>query len=129
MGTGYSIAQASAASGLSVDTLRYYERIGLVDPPARDAAGRRRYDDADLGWLEFLMRMRTTGMPLSQIGEYARLRGRGEAGAGERRAILERHRAALCAHISELQACLAVIDRKITTYEDVERDIERKVSA
>ncbi|MGH3738228.1 MAG: MerR family DNA-binding transcriptional regulator [Micromonosporaceae bacterium] len=59
-----SIAEASDRSGLSIDTLRYYERIGLLDPPARDSGGRRTYTEDDLGWLEFLMRLRTTAMPM-----------------------------------------------------------------
>ena len=52
----YSIAQAAQRSGLSIDTLRYYERIGLVDPPARDSGGRRSYSEEDLGWLAFVTR-------------------------------------------------------------------------
>lgn len=115
----YSIAQAAARSGLSIDTLRYYERIGLVEPPARDAGGRRSYSDTDLAWLEFLTRLRTTGMPIRMMREYAQLRHRGSA--ARRRQILVDHRAGVRDRIAELQSCLDVLDYKITNYERIER--------
>lgn len=120
----HSIAQASASSGLSIDTLRYYERIGLIDPPRRDAAGRRSYTDDDLGWLHFLTKMRTTGMPLAMLGEYAELRRGGPATSGRRKRILVDHRNALLEHLAELRACLDVITYKIDNYARIERDLE-----
>jgi len=89
----YSIAKAAAETGLSIDTLRYYERIGLVEPPARDSGGRRTYSDEDLAWLHFLTRLRTTGMPIRMMREYAQLRHRGDGTAARRRQILVEHRA------------------------------------
>jgi DNA-binding transcriptional MerR regulator len=118
----HSIAEASARSGLSIDTLRYYERIGLIDPPARDAAGRRMYSDDDLGWLGFLTKMRTTGMPLAMLRDYAELRRIGPHTSSRRKRILVEHRAALVEHIAELRACLDVIDYKIENYAQIERD-------
>jgi DNA-binding transcriptional MerR regulator len=119
----YAIAQAADRSGLSIDTLRYYERIGLVDPPARDSGGRRSYSDEDLGWLEFLTKLRTTGMPIRQMREYARLRGHGAASASRRKQILIEQRTAVRERIAELQSSLAVLDYKIANYEQVERDM------
>lgn len=113
----YSIAQAAARSGLSIDTLRYYERIGLVEPPARDSGGRRTYSDEDLTWLEFLTRLRTTGMPIRMMREYAQLRHRGVGTAARRRQILVEHRAGVRERIAELQSCLGILDYKITNYE------------
>jgi DNA-binding transcriptional MerR regulator len=117
----YSIAQAAARSGLSIDTLRYYERIGLVEPPARDSGGRRSYSDDDLTWLGFLTRLRTTGMPIRMMREYAQLRHRGVGTAAKRRQILIEHRAGVRDRIADLQSCLDVLDHKITNYEQVER--------
>ncbi|MBW4716155.1 MerR family transcriptional regulator [Saccharothrix obliqua] len=116
----YSIAQAAGRSGLSVDTLRYYERIGLIDPPARDSGGRRSYSEDDLGWLFFLTRLRTTGMPIRMMREYAQLRHRGTTTAVQRKQMLLEHRAAVRARIAELQSCLEVLDYKITHYEQFE---------
>ena len=119
----YSIAQAADRSGLSIDTLRYYERIGLVDPPARDSGGRRSYSDEDLGWLEFLTKLRTTGMPIRKMREYARLRRHGAASASRRKQILLEQRTAVRERIAELQSSLAVLDYKIANYEQIERDM------
>jgi DNA-binding transcriptional MerR regulator len=119
----YSIAQAAARSGLSIDTLRYYERIGLVEPPARDSGGRRDYSDEDLGWLAFLTRLRTTGMPIRMMREYAQLRHRGVGSTARRRQILVEHRAGVRDRIAELRSCLEVLDYKITNYESVERSL------
>ena len=120
----YSIAQAAQRSGLSIDTLRYYERIGLVDPPARDSGGRRAYSDEDLGWLAFVTRLRTTGMPIRMMREFAQLRHRGEHTASRRKQILVEHRTDVRARIAELQSCLEVLDYKIDHYSVVERDLE-----
>ncbi|GAA3017816.1 MULTISPECIES: MerR family transcriptional regulator [Actinokineospora] len=115
----YAIAEAAHRTGLSIDTLRYYERIELVDPPARDSGGRRAYSDEDLAWLGFLTRLRTTGMPIKLMREYARLRHQGIASAGQRKRILERHREDVRARIEELRSCLGALDYKIDNYERV----------
>ncbi|PRY43764.1 MerR family transcriptional regulator [Umezawaea tangerina] len=112
----HSIAQAAEHSGLSIDTLRYYERIGLVDPPARDSGGRRTYSDADLDWLVFLTRLRTTGMPIKMMREYAQLQHVGPVTRGARQQILLDHRASVRERIAELESCLGVLDHKIDLY-------------
>ncbi|SDD19643.1 MerR family transcriptional regulator [Actinokineospora iranica] len=114
--TTYAIAEAAHRSGLSIDTLRYYERIQLIDPPARDSGGRRAYSDDDLAWLGFLTKLRTTGMPIKLMREYARLRHQGLASAGPRKRILERHREDVLARIEELRSCLDVLNYKIDNY-------------
>ncbi len=113
----YSIAEAAAQSALSADTLRYYEKIGLIDPPARDTAGRRLYTDDDLHWLQFLTNLRTTGMPVRAMTRYAALRRHGNSTASRRKAMLTEQRDTVAARIAELQACLQVLDRKIAGYE------------
>ncbi|QFZ23286.1 MerR family transcriptional regulator [Saccharothrix syringae] len=125
----YSIAQAAERSGLSIDTLRYYERIGLVDPPARDSGGRRTYTDDDLSWLAFLTRLRTTGMPIRMMREYAQLRHRGDPTAGRRKQILFEHRASVRSRIAELQSCLDVLEYKISHYEQLEHTFVEGITA
>lgn len=121
---GVSIAEASARSGLTIDTLRYYERIGLIDPPSRDAGGRRSYQEQDLDWLAFLLRMRTTGMPIKALREYAGLRKQDtEASAVRRKQILLDHRRDIQERMTELSACLDVLEYKISNYELVERSL------
>ena len=125
----YSIAQAAEHSGLSIDTLRYYERIGLVDPPARDSGGRRSYSDDDLGWLVFLTRLRTTGMPIRMMREFAQLRHLGAATAGRRKQMLFEHRASVRERIAELQSCLDVLEYKIKHYEELEHTFVEGITA
>jgi DNA-binding transcriptional MerR regulator len=119
----YAIAEAAHRSGLSIDTLRYYERIQLIDPPARDAGGRRAYSDDDLTWLEFLTKLRTTGMPIRMMREYAKLRHQGAASAGRRKQILVEQRAEVQARIAELNSCMEILNYKIANYEQCERAV------
>ena len=124
----YAIAEAAHRSGLSIDTLRYYERIQLIDPPARDSGGRRAYSDEDLAWLEFLTKLRTTGMPIRMMREYARLRHQGSATFTRRKQILVEQRAEVLDRIAELNGCLDVLNYKIANYEQCERDLDEKTS-
>ena len=117
----YSIAETARRTGLSIDTLRYYERIELIDPPDRDSGGRRTYSEQDLAWLGFLMKMRSTGMPIRMLREYARLRHQGLASTTRRKQLLVEHRKAVLERIAELNACMEVLDYKITNYAECER--------
>ena len=74
MESSLTIKDVSQRTGLSAHTLRYYERIGLIAPVARATGGQRRYAAADMDWLAFLLRLRTTGMPIQGMLEFARLR-------------------------------------------------------
>jgi len=105
-----SIGEIAESLTISVDAVRYYERIGLIQPPHRDSAGRRRYTDDDAGWLQFLVRMRATGMPIRLLQTYATARTLGDSSIGRRRQILVQHRAEVAARIAELTESLAVID-------------------
>lgn len=122
----YAIAQAAERSGLSIDTLRYYERIGLVEPPARDSGGRRSYSDEDMNWLAFLTKLRTTGMPIKMMREYAQLRMRGVGTEARRRQILVEQRKDVLARITELQGCLDALNHKITRYD---KDLQQEATA
>jgi DNA-binding transcriptional MerR regulator len=118
--TNITIAEAADRSGLSAHTLRYYERIGLIHPVGRGQNGHRRYGRDDIEWLEFLIKLRTTDMPIRQMVEYAELVREGPQTASRRRAMLEAHREALRERIGELEETAAVIDRKIETYTEME---------
>jgi DNA-binding transcriptional MerR regulator len=118
--TQITIAEAAERSGLSAHTLRYYERIGLIHPVGRGQNGHRRYGRDDIDWLDFLIKLRTTDMPIRQMVEYAELVREGPQTASRRRAMLEAHREALRERIAELEETAAVIDRKIETYTEME---------
>ncbi|WP_158847930.1 MerR family transcriptional regulator [Saccharothrix deserti] len=111
-----SIAETVEVTGLTAHTLRYYERIGLLDPVGRGPDGRRRFRSADLAWLGFLTRLRTTGMSIRDMQRFAELRRRGDVTTPERLELLERHRDAVRRRIAELSDCLASLDAKIDHY-------------
>jgi DNA-binding transcriptional MerR regulator len=114
---GLSIAEAARRTGVSVHTLRYYERAGLVvTPVGRNASGRRRYRQLDLDWIHVCTRLRATGMPIRTIRRYAQLVAAGHGNEQERLALMEAHRAEVTARLAELQENLELIDHKIGVY-------------
>jgi DNA-binding transcriptional MerR regulator len=115
------IGELAKRSGLTAHTIRYYERIGLLPYAERDQSSQRDYDASILIWIEFLGRLKTTGMPIREMLRYAALRGRGAATETERRELLEQHRERVRTHVAELQACLLVLDTKIAGYAGPEK--------
>src|SRR6516165_203870 len=114
---GMSIAEAARRTGVSVHTLRYYERAGLVvTAVGRTAGGRRRYHQLDLDWIVVCTRLRATGMPIRTIRRYAQLVSAGPGNEQERLALLEGHRADVTCRLAELQESLKLIDHKIDVY-------------
>jgi len=114
---GLSIAEAARRTGVSVHTLRYYERAGLVVTPVdRTHSGRRRYQDEDLKWISICTKLRATGMPIKGIRRYAQLVSAGPGNEQERLALLEAHRADVTAKLAEVQESLKLIDHKIDVY-------------
>ncbi|APE37333.1 MerR family transcriptional regulator [Nocardia mangyaensis] len=113
----YSIGEAADRSGLSRDTLRWYERIGLMNYIGRDHAGKRRFSDRDLEWLELIARLRLTGMPVADMIRYAELVRAGEQTFPARLAMFRQTRADVLDKIAELQKTVAVLDYKIAVYE------------
>jgi DNA-binding transcriptional MerR regulator len=116
------IGELAAISGLSAHTIRYYERIGLMPAASRNGSRHRTYDPQTLVWIEFLGRLKTTGMPLREMLRYAKLRELGAASEAERQALLVTHRNVVRAHVDELMDCLAVLDAKIAGYGDHPND-------
>lgn len=122
--TTQSITAAARACGLTAHTLRWYERIGLLDRVPRGSDGRRRFGDRELEWLTFLVRLRSTGMPVAEMQRYADLVRAGAGTEPERAALLVAHRERVRTRITEQQEHLAVLDIKIDNYRRAERRLE-----
>ena len=110
------IGELSRRSGRSVHTIRYYEGLRLVPNVFRDEAGRRVYTERHVAWLEFLNRLKESGMSLRDMRAYTALVTEGEASLSRRRAFLRAHRRRVVSEIGDLRRCLAAIDRKIAFY-------------
>jgi DNA-binding transcriptional MerR regulator len=117
----FYIGEAATRSGLSIDTIRYYDSLGLLVATDRDRSGRRQFDDDAVRWLIFLRQMRATGMSLDCLREYINHRERGAEGVAGVLEVLRAHQATMSAARGELDACLAVIAAKIDKYEELLR--------
>jgi DNA-binding transcriptional MerR regulator len=114
---GLGIGEAAAACGVTPDTLRYYEKEGLLlEPAARDSGGRRRYTSSDLAWIGGLVMLRETGMPIASMRRMAELY-RTPGTQAERLRLLTEHRDRVVAEQRRVAAHLAAIDAKISSYE------------
>ena len=111
-----TIAQAAEAAGVSVHTLRYYERAGLLAPVERNGSGHRRFSEHDLEWVVVCTRLRATGMPIRLIRDYAALVREGDGNEAERLALLEAHREAVVERLAEVRRNLELIDHKVGVY-------------
>lgn len=120
---GYTIRTMAERCGMTTHTLRYYERVGLIQPVGRARNGHRRYSDADEAWLQFLHCMRGTNMPIREMQRYAQLRERGTDTSIERRRILEEHQATIASQITALQKAHALLTHKIANYRKIEERI------
>jgi DNA-binding transcriptional MerR regulator len=120
---GYTIRTMAARCGMTTHTLRYYERVGLIQPVGRAHNGHRRYSDADEAWLNFLHCMRATNMPIREMQRYAALREQGDDSTLERRKILEDHRATIAAQIVALEKAHALLNHKIENYRKIEERV------
>ena len=118
---GFTIRNMAERCGMTAHTLRYYERVGLIQPVGRARNGHRRYSQADEHWLHFLHCMRATNMPIREMKRYAELREKGEATSLERRKLLEDHQAGIAAQIAALQEAHALLTHKIANYRKFEQ--------
>ena len=112
-----TIREVSERYGLSADTLRYYERVGLIPPVPRD------YDGASLGWVELIKCMRSAGVGIEALTEYCRLFQRGEETLEARKALLVEQRRQLRERMEDMRKSLDRLDQKIENYD---RDLARK---
>jgi DNA-binding transcriptional MerR regulator len=124
MNHAMTIQEVTHKTGLSEYTLRYYERIGLIENVDRAVNGHRRYTDSDIGWIELLKCLRATGMPVAQMKQFADLTRAGEHNIDERLALLEAHRCAVLQQIDALKRDLAKVEHKIDYYTKVYEETE-----
>jgi DNA-binding transcriptional MerR regulator len=115
-----NIQQVAKLTNLSAHTLRYYEKIGLIDAVVRGPNGFRQFSEDDLGWIDFLKRLRTTGMKINQMQQYADLRRKGPETASKRKELLVSHHLKMVDHISQLQENLKIVEEKIVIYQAME---------
>jgi DNA-binding transcriptional MerR regulator len=126
--TTYTPADVIERTGLSIHTLRYYEKIGLLPEVARADNGHRRYSDTDIRYLKFITRMRRTGMPIRDIQDYLALLHTERNTHTERADILARHRDRLMQQLDDLNDTLEFVNYKIGLYQD-KRDCLTDVDA
>ena len=112
----YSIGEFSKLTNLGIHTLRYYEHEHLITP-GRNSSNRRCYTDKDLAWVDFIKRLKDTGMPIKEIRKYAELRAEGDSTLPERMQMLIFHRKALNEQINQLQEHMKKLDEKIKFYQ------------
>lgn len=129
METLLTIRQVATVTGLSVHTLRYYENIGLLSSIDRNELGYRCYSSADLTWIQFLTRLKATGMSITNMLEIAELRRQGDSTLTTRRILLEEHYAEVQQKMRELQHNMDLLADKIVTYKGMEHDYQSKQSS
>ena len=124
-----TIAEASRKYGLTADTLRYYERIGLLPPVPRTKGGIRDYDEASCGWIELTKCLRSAGVQIEALIQYSALFQRGEETVGERKALLEEQRRQLLERREDIQRSLDRLTKKIESYDQLLLEKERQIRA
>ena len=122
-----TIQKVSEATGLSAHTLRYYERIGLIHPIEREENTRRLYTQDDIGWIDFLLKLRATGMSIKEMQTYAELQRQGDSTLPQRVEMLKSLRGKVETRMSELNEHLKLICYKIEIYEQIvtEKELEK----
>ncbi|MDR3598637.1 MerR family transcriptional regulator [Clostridium sp.] len=120
------INEVSKITKLKPHTLRYYESIGLIKDIKRNEAGKRIYTEQDLKWLEVINRLRATGMNISQMKEYARLRHMGDSTITERKNIMKEHLISIEQEIDKLLEAKEYVARKIEIYNEMEEKLNER---
>lgn len=126
-----TITEVSKKYDLTQDTLRYYERIGLIPGVNRKKSGVRDYNDEDCRWIEFIKCMRAAGLPIEVLIEYVALFQQGDSTAEARKELLMDQRNQLIARIDDMQKTLERLNFKIQRYEQAvvpaENELKRTV--
>lgn len=108
-----TIQQVAERMGVSTNSLRFYEKIGLIPPVPRKNSGVREYDETMLDYIHFLLQLKKTGAPLEDILKYIQLAVQGRSTLQKRKLILERTRKNILSEIGQLQECLAALDVRL----------------
>ncbi len=124
-----TIAEVAAKYGMTADTLRYYERVGLIPPVPRTSGGIRSYGESECSWIEFIKCMRNAGLSIDALVEYVRLYRAGEGTEQARLDLLIEQREIMRRRAAEIQACLDRLDYKINGYYTVILPSEKKIGA
>ncbi len=111
-----NVKEFSNLTGLSAHTLRYYEKIGLIQGVIRNSSGHRVYSKKDVEWVNFIIRLKDTGMALQEILNYGSMRSKGRCTLIDRQKLLEKHREYLQSHIQKQAAHLEALEHKIALY-------------
>jgi DNA-binding transcriptional MerR regulator len=122
-----TIAEVGRRYELSIDTLRYYERVGLIPPVRRGKGGIRDYSDKDIEWVGFIKCMRIANIPIEVLIEYVNLFKKGEGTQESRKALLAEQRDRLAQQIAQLQKILKKLDFKIANYGTAVLEVEKKL--
>ena len=123
-----TITEVSKKYDISPDTLRYYERIGLIPAVPRNRSGIRDYDEAACGWVELMKCMRAAGVQIDALIDYVALCQQGDGTAAQRKAILVEQRRQLADRMADMQRSLDRLDEKIAQYEEVLLRRERELT-
>lgn len=121
------IQEVSEKYSLSADTLRYYERVGLIPPVTRTMSGIRDYSELDIRRVEFIKCMRSAGLPIEVLIDYMALVQQGDDTIEARKDILKEQRDLLRARIEEMQKTLDILNHKIQVYESKILETEKKI--
>lgn len=121
------ISEVSERYSITADTLRYYERIGLIPPVNRNGSGIRDYNETDVKRVEFIKCMRSAGLPIETLIEYVGLVHEGDKTVEARKEILKEQRELLAARMKEMEKTLDLLDYKISVYENAVLKKEREM--
>ncbi|WP_232664635.1 MerR family transcriptional regulator [Pseudonocardia sp. TRM90224] len=129
--SGVNISEAARQTELSIDTIRYYDRLGILGAVTRTSAGARAFTEGDLGWLRILRCLRETGMTMADLRRFVAIDGDREP--ARRLELLENHRSAVLAKMERIRRELVVLDGKIGAYRNAAQrpvvDVDNDVMA
>ena len=114
-----TIAEVSKKYGLTQDTIRYYEKIGLIPPVPRNSSGIRNFDERSCGWIEFIKCMRNAGLSIEVLTKYVELFNEGKSTLKERKELLIGQREKLIEKQEDIKKTLERLNYKIELYDDI----------
>ena len=122
-----NISEVSKKHNIPTDTIRYYEKVGLIPGVNRRESGIRDFSDNDVRWIEYIKCMRSAGMPIKELSEYVGLFEKGEKTHKQRKQILIRQRDNLVEKLKEMKKTLKMLNHKINTYDNEMKKYEKKL--